>query len=311
MRVTSNAFNASVVDQLTRLSTKQYSLQRQASTGQRLETASDDPEAMRDVLALQTRLQTQTQYQDNISSLSKQAGAIYSALQGFQKISDRAGEIATLADGAKSPADLKTYAVEVNQLIEQAVQQANAKNNDVYLFAGTQSDRAPYELTRDAAGNPLTPAYQGNINSAPTEISEGTVIGLAPPGANTTGAGPRGLLTDDRTGADFLQHLVSLRDHLLAGDAASISGADRSALAKDEDNLLYHLANHGALTARIEAAKTAGASENQATRQSISEKTDADLAQTLVQLSSVQTAYQAALQSAAKLMNTSLMDYLS
>jgi len=70
------------------------------------------------------------------------------------------------------------------------------------------------------------------------------------------------------------------------------------------------VADHGALTARLEAASTAATAQNQSVRKSISQQTDADLADTLVQLGSVQTAYQAALQSAAKLMGTSLMDYI-
>ncbi len=310
MRVTSNSFNAAVVDQLNRLSSKQYALQRQASTGRRLENASDDPEAARQVLGLQTRLQTQAQYQKNISALTDKAAAVYSALQGFQKVSSRAGEIATLADGTKSPAELKTYATEVNQLIEQVVQQANTKQGDAYLFGGTRSDKPPYVLTRDSQGNPQSVAYQGNTSVAPTEISADVAVSVGPPGANTTGSGPRGLLSDDRFGADFLQHLISLRDHLLKGDTAAVSANDRAGLAKDEDNLVNHVADHGALSARLQAAATAATSQSQTDRESISQNVDADLAQTLVQLGSVQTAYQAALQSAARLMSTSLMDYL-
>ncbi|MEI6565154.1 MAG: flagellin [Verrucomicrobiota bacterium] len=310
MRVTSNSFNNAVVDQLNRLSSKQYALQRQAATGQRIENPSDNPDATRQVLDLKTRLQTQGQYQNNISALSSQASAVYSAIQGVQHVSNRAGEIAILADGTKSPDELKTYATEVNHLIEQAVQQGNTKFGDTYLFGGTKSDKPPYVLGHDAEGRPTNPTYQGNTNSAPTEISEGVSISIAPPAANSSGSGPRGLLADDRSGADLLKHLVSLRDHLLAGDTAAISSTDRPALSRDEDNILYHVADHGALTARLEAASTAVTAQNQSVRKSISQQTDADLADTLVQLGSVQTAYQAALQSAAKLMGTSLMDYI-
>ena len=42
----------------------------------------------------------------------------------------------------------------------------------------------------------------------------------------------------------------------------------------------------------------------------VSQLTGADLAQTLTNLSQTQTAYQAALQSGAKIMGLSLMDYL-
>jgi flagellin-like hook-associated protein FlgL len=42
----------------------------------------------------------------------------------------------------------------------------------------------------------------------------------------------------------------------------------------------------------------------------ISREGDADMADTIVRLNEVQYAYQAALQSGAKIMNSSLMDYL-
>ena len=44
-------------------------------------------------------------------------------LKSVKKVSDRAGEIATLADGTKSPEELKErYAAEVKQMIKQAAQ---------------------------------------------------------------------------------------------------------------------------------------------------------------------------------------------
>src|SRR4051812_46667281 len=117
MRVTANTFSDSLVNQLNALSVRQLQLQNQAATGQRIQLPSDDPSAIRRVLDLQAEIKSVTQYQNNISSLTDTAKATYGVMTALKKISDRAGELATLADGTKSPAELKLYATELTQLI--------------------------------------------------------------------------------------------------------------------------------------------------------------------------------------------------
>ncbi len=173
MRVTTNTFPNTLVGQLGNLATRQAKLQTQAATGQRVQTASDDPIAMRRVLDLQAESQGVQQYQRNIDRQSEQAGAVYTSLKSIQKITDRAAEIATLADGLKSPEELKNYATEVNQLIQQAVQSANSKNRGDFIFGGTKNDQSPFNMTQDADGLVTGVAYQGNEANSASEIAPG------------------------------------------------------------------------------------------------------------------------------------------
>jgi len=108
----------------------------------------------------------------------------------------------------------------------------------------------------------------------------------------------------------FFNHLISLQNHLLAGDTASIASTDRPALNNDEENLLYHISNNGALQTRLDAAGTLADASSTALDKQISKRADADLTDTLVKLNQAQYAYQAALQSGASIMKTSLLDYL-
>ena len=137
MRVTGTMFSESLVGQLARLSSRQTRLQEQAATGQRISQPEDDPGAMRRVLDLQTETRTVAQHRKNLTVLKEQATVSYGALSGLRRVSDRAGEIAVLADGTKSPADLRNYATEVTQLIQRAVQLANTKHRGDSIFAGT------------------------------------------------------------------------------------------------------------------------------------------------------------------------------
>jgi len=121
MRVTNNTFTNSLLFQLQRLSSRQAKLQQQAATGQRVTFPEDDPAAMRRVMDLQTDARSADQYLRNISRNKEIATTSFASLKSLNSVLDRASEIATLADPLRSPEDLKIYAAEVDQLIQQAL----------------------------------------------------------------------------------------------------------------------------------------------------------------------------------------------
>lgn len=259
---------------------------------------------------MESETKTIAQYKSNISSQQELASVSFNAVKGLKKIVDRAGEIATLADGLKSPQQLSIYGKEVAELVKQALQLTNTKNRGDYIFSGTKTDQQPFTATFDASQNITGVTYQGNTTSAEVEIAEGITLGSQLPGANTTGTGPAGLVTDTRTGADVFAHLISLQQNLASGNSGAIASTDRGALAKDEEQMAYHIGTNGAVQARLETTNAILDQRQLSLEGLVSKETDADLAQTLVHLHETQSAYQAALQSGASMLNRSLLDYL-
>ena len=310
MRVTANSYSNALIDQLNNLAQRQNQLQSQAASGQRVQSLSDDPGAARRVLDLQAEASNVTQFQSNIAALQDTANASYAAIKSLKTVSDRAGEIATSADGLDSTQDLANYANEVTQLIKQAVQAANSQQNGSYLFAGTRSNQPPFVMTTDANGRVTSVTYQGNESVASSQIAEGTTANAQVIGANTSGSGQRGLITDTASGADFFNHLISLQNNLAAGNTDAIANTDRAQLSTDEDNLLYHISNNGAVQSRLEATASILSDRATAIDSQVSKAADADIAQTLVRFNATQNAYQAALQTGAKMLNLTLLDYL-
>jgi len=312
MRVAFNTIPESLTRQLAALSTQQNRLQTEVATGKRIWQLEDDPATMRQVLDLQTQDSQIAQYRKNIATLQGQAMSSYNAMSGLQTIAARAGEIATQADGTRSPQELSTYATEVTQLIQQGVQLMNSTWQGNYIFGGTQTTQPPFVATGDASGNVTNVTYHGNDSVPATEIAAGATISVLVPGANSSGSGPGGLITDTRNGADFFNHLISLQNHLLTGNTAAISSQDAPALTKDEDNITSQIAENGLVQSHLSTVDSLASTQSLSVRQMVSQDSDADLAQTLTQLSATQTAYQAALQSGAQLLNQnqSLLDYL-
>lgn len=310
MRVTSNTFSNSLVNQLGILSARQNRWQHQAVTGQRVELPADDPVAMRRALDLQATGTSLARYQQNAATVNDRANAEYEAARGLKNISDRARELVTLADSTKSREELDDYRTELSALIQQAVQLANQKYNGVYLFGGTRADQAPFAAAADGEGRVTGVTYQGNEQVAEVEVSEGQTVASQTLGANATGTGARGLITDARSGADFFKHLIALQDHLEAGDTAAIASDDNANLNADEENFLYHYANLSATMQRMETTSSTHARTAASARSALSDEVETDMAQTLVRLNETQVAYQAALQSASLIMGQSLLNYL-
>jgi flagellar hook-associated protein 3 FlgL len=285
-------------------------LQSQSSTGQRIRNPEDDPSAVQQVLNMQSESRALKQYQSNISTLQGTSDAAASAVSALQQIATRVSEIATSAGGTVSQQDLDAYATEVSQLISEAVSTANTQYNGNSLFGGTLSNQSPFVATTGSDGQITSVAYRGNASTTSAEIAQGVTLSVVSPGANTSGSGSGGLITDTRTGADLFAHMISLRDHLLSGNVQSITNTDLPALQADEQNQILYSTNINVAKGRLDTASTAAQDQQTSLAKLISNEADADLAQTITGLSQAQYAYQAALQTGAVILKQSLLDYL-
>lgn len=298
MRITNNTISDNIVSQIQNLGTQQARLQNQVSTGQRIFQPEDDPAAVGRVLDLQSDQRSLSQYQLNAARALEISQASYSGLQAIKTISDRASQIATLGTGALNPSQTQAYAAEVDQLIQQTLQTANSQFEDNYLYAGTSVTTTPFVVSQtDAQGSIQKISYAGDSNQAGIPISETATIT-----PTTTGATNSSL-------AGFMNHLIDLRNALKSGDTAAVQQV-QTQLAPDENTLVSALAEHGGIQARIEATQSQQQDRSTDLQKLVSGETDADLPSTIVKLTQTQTAYQAALQSAASIMRTSLLDYI-
>jgi flagellar hook-associated protein 3 FlgL len=315
MRIATNSYTDQMLNQFSVLKSQLGNLQNQVSTGLRVQSPSDDPAAMQTTLTDLTSQATQQQYSSNISTVQSQANTVYSVLQQLQIVTSQAQTIATSSagDATKSQTDLNNYATSVKSLIQQALQLVNTKDpaTGQYLFGGTSSGQPPFVATTDANGNVTGVTYQGNSSVNQTEIADGVTVGVTVPGANSSGSGAYGLITDSRTGADLFNHLIALQTDLTAGNKTAISGTDATNLAGDANNVTYQVAYNGNVQTQLTTA--ASFASNQATSLTglITNASGADLVQTMTELSQTQTAYQAALQSSATIMQLSILNFLS
>ncbi len=312
MRVTGNTMTSSMLYEMNLIEENQAQLENEATTGLAVQNPSDDPSAMASILNLEAESSSVTQYQSNITQLQQQASTASSAMESLQTIARSAGEIATEADGTATQQDLNNYATQVTQLIQEAAQAVNTQSGGNYLFGGTLNSQPPYVVNLNSSGQVTSVDYQGNTTVPSVEIAEGVTLSVLPVGANTTGTGTDGLITDSRTGADFFNHLISLQNDLLSGNTSAISTTDLNNLQKDSDDITQQIATSGAVQQRMTAESTIEQSRSAALGQLTSTQADADTAQVMEQLSQTQTAFQAAAQATAGFndLTLSILNYL-
>jgi len=310
MRVTSGSYADRLISNLGSITSRQARYQAQISTGQRVALPEDDPAAVRRTLDLEGERGRVGQYGRNITRLKETAVATNTAMRSLSKIATRAGELAVKANSIRSTDDLKAYAAEVTQLIQQAVSSANSNLRGDAVLAGTRNGQPAYTLTLGTDGRVQSVTYNGNQDTPSLDIAEGQELSASVVGSNPNGTGPAGLIEDPRSGADLFNHLIQLQDQLLAGQGAQVTTTTAVALQADSDNLLRHIAANGVVQGRLEAASATVNDRLQALEGQISGETDADLAKALVRLNETQVSYQAALQTGGKILSLSLMDYI-
>lgn len=313
MRVSNYGFTSNFIYESNLLQNQQNTLQNEASTGLKISLPSDNPAVMAQVLNLQTDNSANTQYQNNITQVQNTASTAFNAINSLESLISQANTIATNASsGTTSPQQLAADATQVTALIQQAVQLGNTKDTSGnYIFGGTNTTAPPFVATTDANGSVTGVTYQGNTTLAQVEIAPGLTVSAQTVGANTTGSGPRGLITDGRSGADLFNHLISLQNNLLSGDKTAITNTDVQNLAKDQDNISFQVGSNSVLQSTLTDSNNNATQQGTNLATQVSNATSADMATTLTKLQQTQTAFEAALESGVQVMQISLVNFLA
>jgi len=297
MRVPSSTITAALTNQLQRLATKQAKAQNQLVTLKRVQNLSDDPSVSAQILGISKERQQLQQYTRNNARALEVSQAVFAGLNSLKSVSDRAGELVHLGSGSVGPDAKKAYAAEVNELLEHALQVANTRYSGDYIFGGTATDTAPFVATRDADGRITGVTYVGA--AAGPEIRIGEDMTVSP---FTDGDSNQAI-------ADFLNHLVTLRDSLDGTNNVPLDTISAN-LSDSETALITTISGVGTVQTRLEINEKQNLSRFSSLTNIASQLTDVDISAASVKLMQANTAYQAALQSGSLILQTSLLNYL-
>jgi len=287
MRVTENTINQRVMRNIN------SSLQRldrnylELSSGKRIHYPSDDPVGLAISLKLRNSLREIEQYKQNAENAVSWLEATDASIDELAKVLHRLKEIAVYGANSVLPQSaMDALADEVAELKNHVWQIANTRYENRYLFAGQQTKTPPYDEDFN---------YQGDDRSLLVEVGTGSRLEYSVPGSAVFG--------------DFFTRLGELEDHLRKKEHGNVS-EDLAMLEERLDQILIVRSAVGAKVNRLEKnIERLGTMEVNYSGL-LSKNEDADIAEVVMRLKMNEHVYEAALATGARILQTTLVNYL-
>ena len=268
---------------------------REVSSGQKLNSISEDPAAVASLIGNRMQSSATVQFLQNISNLRSSLQVADSTLNSVILALTRAISLGTEgANGTLTLEDRQAIAEEVKGLQDQLLSLANTSFQSVYLFAGTAVTSLPF--TADASSTSGV-SYVGNTGVNAVEITEGQAVPVNLPGSQ--------IFT--QPGNDVFQALHDLAQALDSG--GDIEGATQ------EVQQAFNFVNtqrsfYGSTLARLNTAELFLNQEKLELSKSESNLLGADMAEAATNLVQAENTLNATLAAGARISQLSLLDYL-
>ncbi len=297
-RVTTGMVSQRVLRDLHQVSERLTRTQSKIASNKEIERPSDDPFGTSRAMVLRENLEGVKQFQRNVEDARGWQDATESALDRMTDVVQRARVL--LVQGASDTMDdtaRESIAREVDELAASIKEFGNASYKGQYLFGGIRTDVPPY-----SPGG--SDAYAGQMGPIARQIGPGVSVAINADITGVIGQGPG-------AGDDGLLHVLrDIAAHLRAEDGDSLRGRDLSRLDTKLEQLLDARALNGARSNRLDSALGRLTELEEASMAQLSETEDVDIAKAMIDFSSQQAAYQAALRASANIVQASLMDFL-
>ena len=300
LRITSGILVQRVLNNIQNQSRRILDLQTQLSTGQRVNSPSDDPIDARRAINTRATIAKNDQYLSNITSAGPRLEETVTSIQTMADNLLRTRELTLQgANGTNDQTALDALAEEINQILEAAVNTANHQTGNLYIFGGTRTSTQPFATTRNLNGEITAVTYEGNTGHIEIAVSDGQVVTANEPGSQVF-----------QGAQDIFQTLIDIRDNLRAGDQAGLQNARLTELETERQQLSQAQARVGAVQNRLDRTTQEIEDFQLQLQEVLSDSIDADFADVIINLNAQSNAFQAALNAGARVIQPSLLDFL-
>jgi flagellar hook-associated protein 3 FlgL len=278
--------------QVSRTNSSYFEAQQRVSTGKRINSISDDPSGFGNVVSMRSVKAGLSQYDTNLARANTVLKTTENVFAETNSLLQRANALAVSgASSGTTQEARKAMATEIGTIRNRVLELANTKSaNGEYIFAGTATDKAPFQLT--AAG----PVYQGNTSQLQVEAAPGQLMNLSVNGQQ--------LFTDAYTRLD------SLKSAMEGGNPADIGN---NGIKNMQTSVSDFNSARGDIGTRLQSVESRRADHTRRTEEltkNVSDIEDVDLSKAILDYKSAETAYQGALQVASQGFRLSLLDFI-
>jgi flagellar hook-associated protein 3 FlgL len=304
MRVTSTTYSNMLINSSNSSQYQLAVLQQEVSSGNSIQFASDNPLAFQQALQNETNLAKLNSYTSAASTATTDTSANYQAMSSIHQIMAQASEYVTGITTNTPASSLADVGTEMQTLLTQLTSTVNQQSNGNYLFGGT-ANLPPL----DSSGN-----YNTSTNGSETsvEVGQGNSIQTGIVAGRPTGTPPvDGFLYDSSTGVDVVASLKQAISDLNSGNASAVLSTDAPAISAALDHVSMYVGKTAASMAAVTTASNTLTQQTASQNNQLNSLTQTNLATASLQLQQVQNQYQASLEAGTRLMNLSILNYMS
>ncbi len=271
---------------------------QEVATGKRVTVPSDDPAASADMVENTIETQDVDQYTKNATGALSMVQTGDSALSSVVSSLTQAISLGTQgANGTNNSTDLQSIASQLQGILSSVVAQANTSYGGTYVFGGTANSTAPYTADSSSASGYT---YNGNNGTNSVTVGDDTSVQVNLPGSQIF----------SNPSNDVLGSLSSLVTALQSGNTADIKSAT-TAITNALNYVDQQRVFYGNAASQLTSQETYLNQETVNLTSQQNSLVGVDEAQAATLLSQDETANSAAEAAAAKVLPTTLLNYLS
>ena len=287
MRVANKSVFEAVKYQLASISREMSDANLVIATGKRINELSDDPVGVAQGLTIKTALANIEQLERNVSLGKSWLVASESAMSQAQDVvSDLKALSVQMATDTTNPAQRISAAQTVQNMRDEIVALANTQVSGRYIFGGTKTDTTPFSSIG---------TYNGNTDAFTIKSDKNTTMAVGSDGSTVFGT--------------LLTTLSAFKTALETDDISGIQNAMDN-LDTDFDTITNKISDVGSKALRMEVKGKILEDMNLSNTERLAKIEDADIAEAVMNMKSIEFAYQATLASSARVMSLSLVNYL-
>jgi flagellar hook-associated protein 3 FlgL len=303
MRITNNMLINNIMMSLSNNLERTQKYQNQLATGKKISLPSDDPIVASKALKLRTDLAEIIQYKSNADDAMSWMDITESTMGQITEIVHRLREITVqAADSVRTGDDLEKIREEALQLREQLIQLGNTTYAGRYIFSGYKTDKPLLDE------NGYFNIDISNSEEIKFEIGIGDDINVNVPGSDLFNSGIPG--TAGTTKSSFVDTFDRVIEAMNNADHKDLSN-----LLEDIDsqmgNLLRVRAGLGARMNRVELTANRLMDDEINFTRLMSKNENVDMAEAIMKLKNEENVYQASLATSARIIQPSLVDFLT
>lgn len=319
MRITNSMMVSSFLSDMKTNLSNMKSIQSKITSGKEISKPSDDPFKAARSMQLSSAINANKQYNQNIKDVGNYLDVADTALNQSENVLQRVRELLVASgNGAYGTEEKLAIKNEISQKIAELSQSINTNFDGSYVFGGSRGTTKPlnedctYTINNAANKDNELNMIKAKLN---VEISPGVDITY-----NVSAADIMEFNNEQGESVNLKDLLGKIVNHLDGKSddgttpnpnaVSNLIGDDLKGITDSVNNILKIRAQVGANQNRMDSALSKNEDENFNLTDILSSVEDIDITEKIMEYSTMQTVYMASLQTSAKVIQPSLLDYL-